>query len=87
MLSCRKAAERLSQSLDTPLPTIDRIALGSHMVICSSCRKFRRQFLSLHSASQKALYPPEGATSEVQLSEEKKHLIALQMERSGSVTE
>ena len=87
MLTCRRAVERLSQSLDARLPTIDRIALGGHMVICSSCRKFRRQFLSLHTASQKALSSMEGDASEVHLSEDKNHLIALEMERSGSATE
>lgn len=38
MISCKRAAERLSQSLDEPLTFRGRVLLRLHLAICSACR-------------------------------------------------
>jgi predicted anti-sigma-YlaC factor YlaD len=43
MLSCRKASELISLSLDRPLALRERLALGLHLCGCSMCRSYRRQ--------------------------------------------
>lgn len=43
MISCKRAAELISLSLDAPLSLGQRISLAAHMCICGMCRRFRRQ--------------------------------------------
>lgn len=43
MISCRKASELISLSLDRPLALRERLALGLHLCGCSLCRSYRRQ--------------------------------------------
>lgn len=80
MLTCRAAAERLSRSLDGSLPLLDRVALGAHLLMCSSCRQFRSQFLTLHKASSMALIGGGEPDAGLELSDDSKRRIALAME-------
>lgn len=43
MISCRKASELISLSMDRPLAVRERLALGLHLCACSMCRTYRRQ--------------------------------------------
>lgn len=47
MLSCQEATKLLSESLDSPLPLVQRLRLSMHVLACSACRRFREQMLHL----------------------------------------
>ena len=43
MISCRRASELISLSLDRPLSLGERLVLGLHLCGCGMCRIYRRQ--------------------------------------------
>ncbi len=47
MLTCKEAAQLLSDSLDRKLPLRQRIALRIHLLMCKLCPRFREQILFL----------------------------------------
>jgi hypothetical protein len=49
--SCRRAAELLSQALDEPLSSGQRLQLRLHLFLCRSCRHVDDQFSELRSLS------------------------------------
>jgi predicted anti-sigma-YlaC factor YlaD len=49
-LPCREASRLSSESLDRDLGAIDRLALRSHLLCCSACRRYRRQIGMLRDA-------------------------------------
>ena len=51
-LRCREASELASRELDEPLSRIEGYALKGHVLICTSCRRFRRQILQIRRAMQ-----------------------------------
>ena len=42
-MSCRKATNLISLALDRPLTRGERISLRCHLVLCTACRRYRRQ--------------------------------------------
>ncbi|OWK47021.1 zf-HC2 domain-containing protein [Fimbriiglobus ruber] len=50
MLTCERAVERLSLSLDGSLPLVEKAQLHLHLLACGHCRRFRRQVLVLDTA-------------------------------------
>ena len=46
-LPCSEATRLTSESLDRALPAHDRLAVRLHTLACLSCRRYRRQVLSL----------------------------------------
>ena len=54
-MSCRKATELLSASLDRPLTRMERVRLRVHLVICTACRRYRRQIQAIDFALQRAV--------------------------------
>ncbi len=42
-ITCQRAAELVSQSMETPLSGWERLALGIHVGICGPCWRYRRQ--------------------------------------------
>lgn len=42
MITCKRAAERLSNALDGELPFGSRLALAIHRVLCAKCRRYGR---------------------------------------------
>ncbi len=50
--SCKRAAELISRSLETPLRWHERLALGAHLCICAMCRRYRRQSHVLDAAAR-----------------------------------
>jgi hypothetical protein len=54
MKSCSRAAELISQSLETPLGWRDRLALGVHLFLCGLCRRFHRQMEVVQRAGRVA---------------------------------
>lgn len=43
MISCRRATELISAELDAELSLPQRIRLGFHSIVCTSCRRYRQQ--------------------------------------------
>ena len=50
MLSCKKASQIISQSLDRPLTMRERFAMKLHLIICKYCKRFSQQVQTLHVA-------------------------------------
>lgn len=46
-LRCEEASRLSSESLDHCLPISDRLACKLHLMICVSCRRYRRDILDL----------------------------------------
>jgi hypothetical protein len=51
---CKRAAELISLSLETPLSWRQRLSLALHLSCCNMCRRFRRQMRLLQRAGQRA---------------------------------
>lgn len=52
-ITCKGAAELISQSLDAPLSRWQRLALVIHLFICGPCGRFRRQSTLIQHAGQR----------------------------------
>jgi hypothetical protein len=50
MVSCKRAGELVSLSLETKLTVWQRLALGVHFCGCRWCRRFRRQLWLVEQA-------------------------------------
>jgi predicted anti-sigma-YlaC factor YlaD len=50
MIRCRQAARLLSERLDGPLPTGQRLQLAFHLGLCDGCRNADRQLAFLRAA-------------------------------------
>ncbi len=50
MLTCKQASQLISQSLDQPLSWSQRLQLKMHLLLCSTCNRFRQQLLLLRAA-------------------------------------
>jgi predicted anti-sigma-YlaC factor YlaD len=49
-LPCSEVARLASESLDRDLPLPSRIALRSHLIYCSACRRYLRQARRMREA-------------------------------------
>ncbi len=52
MLSCKRAGELMTRSMETELTRWERLALAFHLFACKWCRRFRRQIQFVHRACQ-----------------------------------
>lgn len=52
-LSCAEAAELSSRRMDEPLAWTDKLAWAGHLLVCGSCRRFRRQLALLRDAARR----------------------------------
>ncbi|MEI7688488.1 MAG: zf-HC2 domain-containing protein, partial [Planctomycetota bacterium] len=50
LFSCKEAMQRASDALDADLTLAQRSALRGHLLICSACRRVRRQMAFLHTS-------------------------------------
>lgn len=67
MIPCSLAARLLSDRLDGPLPTGQRLRLNGHLLLCDGCRTADRQFAFLRAsvkAMDQAPEPPSEPPSE-----------------------
>ncbi len=48
MPSCKEMTRLLSDSLETPLPWPKRSVMHLHLLICGTCRRYRRHLLFMH---------------------------------------
>ena len=61
MLSCADATQRMSEGLDRHLPWRARTGLRFHVMMCSACRRYRRQILGIEALLRRR---PKDASSE-----------------------
>jgi hypothetical protein len=54
-LNCRQASELISASMDRPLTRWERTGLAIHLLICSYCRRFRKQLMWLRRVMRRVL--------------------------------
>jgi hypothetical protein len=47
MFRCHDVSQKISQSLDTPLPLWQRMAIRFHLLMCRYCARFHRQLCTL----------------------------------------
>ncbi|AEF53262.1 zf-HC2 domain-containing protein [Marinomonas posidonica] len=52
MMNCKEATQLLSEKLDRPLATKEKVLLGVHTAICSSCKQFGKQMEDLRTISK-----------------------------------
>lgn len=52
MMNCRQATELMSQQMDRPLTTKERLALRFHLMMCSGCRNFDQQMHDLRKITR-----------------------------------
>lgn len=52
-LTCEEAAEISSRRLDERLSWTDKLAWAGHLLVCRSCRRFRRQLEFLRDAARR----------------------------------
>ncbi|MGC3874722.1 zf-HC2 domain-containing protein [Halomonas sp. GXIMD04776] len=53
LMMCREITKLMSQRLDAPLGTKDRLLLRMHIGMCGACRECSEQFELLHIAGEK----------------------------------
>lgn len=53
MRSCREITALVSQGFDKKLSFSERLAIGTHMLICSGCRNFRSQSQFIRKAAHR----------------------------------
>lgn len=51
-LPCREMTHLASESLDRDLDRLERIALRSHLLYCSACRRFLKQIVLVRRAAR-----------------------------------
>ncbi len=51
-LNCAQSARLVSDGYDRKLSRSERIALRAHLLVCTACRKLRRQLELVHLAAQ-----------------------------------
>ena len=61
MLSCADATQRMSESLDRQLPWKARMGLRFHVMMCSACRRYRRQILGIEALRRRRPQGTSGA--------------------------
>lgn len=52
MMNCKEATQLMSEKLDRPLGTKEKVALGFHMTMCVGCRNFANQMEELRNLSK-----------------------------------
>lgn len=54
MLDCKRVTRLLSDALDRPLSTIERLGVIGHLPTCSGCRAYRRQIARIRETMRDA---------------------------------
>ena len=84
-LHCETASELASQEMDEPLGFPDRMALRAHVLICRSCRRFKRQLSWIRVAARALDRDRADSAEQATLSAEARRRItqALREEKKG----
>lgn len=62
MLNCRQASQFISTSFDRPLTLRERVALGTHLLICKYCKRFNQQLRVINLYVKKLVQANENDT-------------------------
>lgn len=57
---CREMSQLTSRSMDTSLGVTQWLRMGLHWVLCTTCRRYRRQLLWLRRVAGFSTQPPVG---------------------------
>jgi hypothetical protein len=83
-LRCEDASALSSRELDEALPRLERLALRCHLMLCRSCRRYRRQIgLIRQVVRRRDQLLVEGAPNEHILSDEARNRIARAIREAG----
>ena len=83
-MTCRRAAELISEELDAGLPLHRRAGLGFHALVCGACRRYRRQVGAVEEAVAEFFATAKSAPAAAPLPPAaKEHLKAVINERLG----
>ncbi len=83
MLTCRRATERLSRSLDGPLPAVEKVGMEGHMLLCRHCRRFRKQIVILDALCREAGDRAAGGETELPAAARERIAAALAQYETG----
>ena len=85
MLSCKEAADRLSESLDQKLSFKDHIELKIHLMLCKLCSRYNKQLQFIHRTTKECVTKyEEGANESTRLSEEGSDRISKQIKENNN---
>lgn len=59
MLNCEQATRLQSDAMERPLSVREKMALKMHTAICSACRQFGRQVVTLRDLTRQYRDQPE----------------------------
>ncbi len=84
-MSCRKATELISVSMDRPLTRGEKVKLRFHLVICTACRRYRRHVGLLRELlCRSSLWlDPASLTAEQRLTPEARSRIRQALQQAG----
>lgn len=60
MITCKKATELISKSMDEPLSLKEELALKIHLFVCEFCERFKHQLSTIRIALVGNLGPDSG---------------------------
>jgi hypothetical protein len=82
MISCARAAELISRSMETKLSWWQRVGLRVHLYGCDLCRRFRRQSHLVNEAGRRLGDAEFPAAQEASLTEEARKRIQQAISRA-----
>ncbi|MBJ7536130.1 zf-HC2 domain-containing protein [Marinomonas transparens] len=62
MMKCKEATQLLSEKLDRPLATKEKVSLAMHTAICSPCRQFGKQMEEMREISKRYIKGKDATT-------------------------
>jgi hypothetical protein len=75
MFSCKDVSQKVSLSMDTPLPFHHHMAVRVHLLMCRYCARFRGQLMMLRKMSRHTEGDPIPTQTPDTLSQETKERI------------
>jgi hypothetical protein len=80
MFNCREVSEKVSRSMDEPLPLSQRLGIRLHLFMCRLCARNRRQLFLL----RRILRAHIASDPAYRLSEEAKHNMVTKIRSAGA---
>lgn len=81
--TCEVVSQKVSQSMDHPLPLGDRIRVRLHLLVCELCARYEKQLLAMRRMLESHLNEIEEPSSDVRLSDEARKRIKQELERNS----
>ncbi|MDT8407772.1 MAG: hypothetical protein RQ715_11030 [Methylococcales bacterium] len=87
MLTCKQASQLASKALDAKLTFRERMALGSHLLMCKLCRDYRQDLRLLRQGFKRIDTQDRLLSDSARLSEQSKQRIAEKLHQQTQDTE